>query len=779
MRRHAFFMSVSFGVGIYLTYVLHLSWHGEACLAALLVPWPFLFSPPNRKMIWFILGGLILGGCVLIQSQNHQSRLVDYADRTTTVYGMVSGVVQKDDRASLTIKTTDRDKILLNIYTENPMYATCPGKRIRVTGTVGLPKTAGNPGGFDYRLYLRSVGIQTLMSSKPGDIWISQKTYDPLLHALACFREEFRTRLAAAIGEDKAGVAMGILLGDRSDMGEETYEAFQRNGTAHILSVSGLHVGFVYSMLAFLIRGKRKPLSNGVIMSVLLFYGLLSGFCPSVDRALLMIGFHVLSKVLNRPYDLLTAAGVTGLILLACNPFQLFHIGFQLSFLAVILMGWLYPLTTRLLPKKSVLQVLLPIPLLQLSMAPFTAFCFNYFTLGGFVANGAVVFFSGLMIPAGMAAMLAVGLPGPLFDLTAVFLDLCLRCTLWCNEVTYAHGKTSFDVTSPRVFALICFYGLFFFLLSEQGRILWVRREKGMIALVLTGILLSGATGDSCLENGFDKADAVFVDVGQGDCLHIRTPSGHNVLIDGGGNEKVDIGKRVVKPYLLKNGVKKIDLAIATHLDTDHYRGLQTLAKGGMVKRLGLYEGNELIDGRIRKETGLDEEQLYYLSRGDKIKVDRWLWLEILYPEEKSKTEYENELREGDENPRSLVVRAHLGQTQILMTGDIDTETEEEVISANGSGSLSSTVLKIAHHGSKFSTSDAFLAETNPVVAVFQVGKNNYGHPDRGVLEKCGQKGIMTYRTDQNGAVGFFGLFDEDHPYVRVFRKNAVGMIPN
>lgn len=329
------------------------------------------------------------------------------------------------------------------------------------------------------------------------------------------------------------------------------------------------------------------------------------------------------------------------------------------------------------------------------------------------------------------------------------------------------------DVVSPTVFWLVAFYGLFFFLASETGRILLVRKRYKVIAYGMILVIASAGLLDWKTEDGFDKADAVFVDVGQGDCLHIRTPSGKNVLIDGGGKESFDIGKRVLKPYLLKNGVRKLDLAIITHLDIDHYGGIRSLAAGGMVDCLGLYAGNKRIEPDILKETGLSKNQLMYLHKGDRIRVDSYLWLEILYPEQKSEQVYETELMANDENPRSLVVRVHMGEYKILMTGDIDYRTEEELLALQDGETSEADILKIGHHGSKYSTSDEFLTAVNPRVAVFQTGKNNYGHPDSSVLEKCQKKGIMIYRNDKDGAVGFFGFFEDKNPYVQTIKKGT------
>ena len=696
-----------------------------------------------------------------------------FASGDIEIQGEVLSVTEKEDYASLTVSSTKYGRVLINIYHKEPNFAHAVGKRIWVSGLLELPDTAGNPGGFDYRLYLRSVGIYSIMQVQADQVIFSEEAVNRFAYYVAGFRNAFEEKLSQKIGKQQSGLAIAMLFGDKTGLDDEQYESFQRNGTAHILSVSGLHVGFLYSILAFLLAGKRKPMPNIAILLLLILYGVLSGFCPSVTRALLMIGIHILSKLLCRPYDLLSSAGISALIILSQNPYSLFHVGFQLSFLAVILMGWIFPVIGRALPKGKILSLILPIPALQAAMAPYTAFLFNYISFGAFIANFGVVFFSGILIPAGLLAMLAFQLPEPFFDFIAIFMEICIRCVVWCNDMAYAGGKTCMDVISPPVLGLVIGYSLFFFFLSETGRIFWIRKKIKIIAWVLILALVSASLLNWITEDGFDKADAVFVDVGQGDCLHIRTPSGKNVLIDGGGKESFDVGKRVLKPYLLKNGVHKIDLAVTTHLDIDHFGGIRSLAVDGMVDSLGLYEGNRLLEKGILKETGLEQEQLLYLHQGNRIQVDPFVWLEVLYPKQKSKLLYESEIQAKEENPRSLIIRVYLGNYRILMTGDIDIQTEEEVLTSKGSTNIEAEILKIGHHGSKYSTSDIFLEAVKPQMAVFLTGKNNYGHPHASILEKCREKGIMIYRTDVNGAIGLFGFYKDLDPYLRTFRKGT------
>ncbi len=772
MRRPAFHMSICYSAGIYAAFLFQKEWISWVFILICFFLCAFLIDQ-GRNINIVLLCCFIAGGCSFHVANKQSEALLLLDNEEIELQGEVVSVSQKEDYASLIVQSTRYERVLVNIYQKKPEFIHAVGKRIWISGLLELPQTAGNPSGFDYKMYLRSVGIHSIMQVQPEQVHFSEKAANQFTHELAVFRQVFEEKLSKQIGKQQTGLAIAMLFGDKSGLEDETYESFQRNGTAHILSVSGLHVGFLYSLLAFLLVGKRKPISNLVILLILVGYGMLSGFCPSVTRALLMIGIHILSKILCRAYDLLSSAGISAMILLIQNPFTLFHVGFQLSFFAVILMGWINPVVGRTISKGHVLSLLVPIPLLQAAMAPYTAFLFNYVSFGAFVANFGVVFFSGILIPAGLLAMLATQLPEPFFEFLAIFMEICIRCVTWCNEITYATGKTCMDVCSPPVLVLFAAYGLFFFCLSETGQVVWVRKKFKFIIWTMIFIICTAGVLDWKTEDGFDKADAVFVDVGQGDCLHIRTPSGKNVLIDGGGKESFDVGKKVLKPYLLKNGVRKIDLAVITHLDIDHYGGIRSLAADGLVKNMGLYAGNKLIEKEIMKDTGLAQTQLLYLHQGDRIQVDQYVWLEILYPEQKSRQVYDAELLAKEENPRSLVIRVHLGDYRILMTGDIDSKIEEEILSGYSRANIDADILKIGHHGSKYSTSDDFLKSVNPKIAVFLTGKNNYGHPDISILEKCREKGIMIYRTDTNGAIGLFGLYKARNPYFVTIKKGT------
>ena len=197
-----------------------------------------------------------------------------------------------------------------------------------------------------------------------------------------------------------------------------------------------------------------------------------------------------------------------------------------------------------------------------------------------------------------------------------------------------------------------------------------------------------------------------------------------------------------------------MDAAFATHLHEDHYGGIRSLARQGMVKKIGVYEANRAQESQLYSET---KTELFYLYKGQRVILGKDVYLDILAPEKKTEAEYRELIRQQeDENASSLIMKLVYKDTAVLITGDIDEAGEKELMGNTGGETLRCDVLKIAHHGSKYSTCEDFLSQVCPKIAVFQVGKNNFGHPSESVIEKCRQKGIMIYRNDTSGAIGLF-----------------------
>lgn len=691
-----------------------------------------------------------LGSTFMQAETENTAPLVKKEGRAVQVSGRIIGVDKEERGIHLTVKTAE-GLILVRYYGELENYRQITGKEADLHGTISLPPQRRNPGCFDYRRYLRSCGIQVQMTADTVAVSSSRplSLTGALSHYAAKLRCRFEEKLEEETDENTKSMLTAMILGDKSGLDEALYENFRRNGTAHILAVSGLHTGMVYGLFVFLWRG-RKGIRFYTCTSVLLaLYAALAGFSPSVVRAAVMISLHLLAGILHRRYDLLSAAAFAFVAMLLANPMQLFHTGFQLSFLAMASLGVILPFV-----EKFYQGIFLSTFAIQAGMLPYTACVFNYISPGAFFANVPVVFLAGILIPAGIVTMAFSCWCDTLFQIGAAFLQQGCRLLVWINDFFYADGKTSFDVASPPVPFLILYYGILFFFVSEKGRILFIRKKwKRLVAGVLSVVVAAGIFTRAA-DDGFSRAQLVFVDVGQGDCLHVKTPEGKNYLLDGGGSIHYDTGKKTLKPYLLKNGIKKLDAAFVTHLHEDHYGGIRSLAQQGMVKRIGVYEGNRLLEGRLKKETGA---KFLYLYKGQRIILGKGVYLDILAPEKKTENEYRQMVQnQEDENVSSLVMKVTCEGVSVLITGDLDQEGESRLAGLYGEKGLHCDILKVAHHGSKYSSCEDFIDAVSPGVAVFQVGKNNFGHPDKTVIEKYRQRFIMVYRNDISGAIGFY-----------------------
>lgn len=669
--------------------------------------------------------------------------LEDLEGNTAAVTGRVVSIVKKDDEyfklqlSDVSIISDNgarsyKKKILVNVYSDIADYRTVLWDRVYITGEVSIPKERSNPGTFDYRRYLKSIGIRCIITAENIENVKKAGGIAALLKSAKCRTADI---FESALGDDSA-VVMGLLFGETSGIDEDIIETFRRGGTAHVLAVSGLHLGLLYSFLCRFKRKKRSIPADIAIVLALSAYTALAGFTASVVRACLMIFIHIAGNHLNRRYDLISSTCVSMIIILAVNPMQIYSAGFQMSFLAVITLGIMIPLI-----QKKIKGILLPMIAVQTGMVPYTMYVFNYVSLTSVISNIPVYFIAAAMIPAGISVIAFCWLP-VIAKPAAMITGLFVKLLLWCNDFTYMGGVFTFDVASPSVIFLAVYYIFIFYMCSEAGQIALIRRNYKKIAAVFAAAVICGAGCSVYLSDGFEKTDMVFVDVGQGDCLHIKA-GGKNLLIDGGGSFNYNVGKSTLKPYLLKNGVTKIDMAIATHLHTDHYQGLKELSQTYRIKKLGVYEANSVNENHLKKEFKTDE--ILYLAAGDVINMGRNVSVEVLSPDRG------NPLDEKDENKNSLVLRVNVKGSSVLMTGDIDEKGEKTLIADTD---IKTDILKIAHHGSRYSSCEKFIAVAAPKIAVIQVGKNTYGHPSEEVIKRLEEHKITVLRNDEQGAVG-------------------------
>ena len=692
---------------------------------------------------------------------NSRSSLDQFVDMEVRVTGKLLGQAQEKEDVSHYIVKVDRlrqgdityrvlGKIRVSVYYDeirNPM-AYRPGSIVELEGTLKLARQARNPGVFDYRAYLARRGIHQIMTIGPDDMSLVKKA-SPLEpnNMLSRLASLGATGLDAAVGGQEGDLLKAMVLGQRWLIEPNTSDSFSRTGLAHILAISGLHVGYIVLLINKL-SAKLRLRTWGLFIfrsSIIIFYCLLTGAATSVVRATIMAIIVFLGQAIGRKPDTLNSAGTAALLILIFRPMEILDTGFQLSFITVFSIGLLYrDIKDKLgfLPDRLASLFAVTISA-QLGALPLIAYHFNSLSLISFLTNPLLIPVFGLLVMAGFLIMpIGIILPGLAFYI-GIPIKVITRILLGINTALAGLPFSAVRVVSPPIIAIIIFFIII--LILSRDRPSFIKRPLAT-AIVIAFVFLVA----SGLYQGLRPKELkiVFLDVGQGDCTYIRTPDGLDILLDGGGREGSNIGQDVVIPFLLKNGVASLDLLIMSHCDYDHIGGLLPLVEELRVREFLEYPpGEENETYRKLKAIVLEKGiKTHRAKRGQSFKLGDKLRLEILYPDDG----VVEGLAGGNENNYSLVKVLYYGDRSVMFTGDIEGPVEDYLVSQ---GIEEVDVLKVAHHGSNSSSSQAFLDLLSPEIGVIQVGNNSYGHPSIEVLERLDQLGTKIYRNDLNGAI--------------------------
>ncbi len=498
------------------------------------------------------------------------------------------------------------------------------------------------------------------------------------------------------------------------------------------------------------------------------------------------------------------------LLMLALEPYMLENVSFQLSFIVTLGLIVGVPPVRAALPQgkryKALADLAAVTVVAQAVSFPVTIYYFNQFHLLSLLANYVLVpFISFIVMPLGAGALL-VAVPweegGRLVAWASVHANRWTFALV--DYMARADRFRTIWATPPLwwVTSVLLLLGAAFHLLGKHGarrkarRIAAERRSddtlplqrltnmpQGMarregfpvqarlaVTVTLLALLLGWAYSPFWQRN---SGIVSFIDVGQGDAIHIRTPAGKHMLIDGGGtlsfarpgeewkvrSDPFEVGEKVLVPLLLKRGVREIDLLVISHLDSDHIRGLAAVLETIPVRRIW-WNGTvkEAGDAQSLLRLALDRGiPLYGAYEGMMEKLDGQTELEVLWPpppEKRVRTLQE-------QNEHSVVLKLTMQQASFLFTGDIGASTEEEIVRRqrllkHGEPSLPVDIMKMAHHGSRYSTGAEWLAYYRPFGAVASAGAaNTYGHPHPDTLARLLQAGTAVWRTDRNGEISF------------------------
>ncbi|MCX8131747.1 MAG: DNA internalization-related competence protein ComEC/Rec2 [Clostridia bacterium] len=631
------------------------------------------------------------------------------------------------------------------------------GQELEISGVLRLPKGSRNPGGFDYSRYLAGAGISATIFSREYNIRLLGSVKRNILIKSGLFlRERIVSVVNSSLPKQQAGLLNGMLIGHRDGLEDNVQEAFSNAGLSHIMAVSGSNIVFIIFPLAFFFKriGVRKNQSNTIIILILILFVYITGFSPSVVRAVIMAVIVLTAQIIKREPDVFTSIALAAVILLLYNPYVLFDVGFQLSFGATLSLVLFYKIIKEKLSFSFIPKLLTDLLAVtfaaQIGVLPITAYHFNKISVISVFSNIFVVPLTGVITVLGFILAI-VGQISLLFSkLIGLFCNTLLTFILYVTKISSELPFAALKLATPGIVLILTYYTAAFYFLWYRPIHRPEKRIKPVYCVMIFMLIIGSFFIYKILPG---RLEAVFVDVGQGDCTFIKSHTGKTILIDGGGSgantgSGSDIGENTVIPFLFDYGVTSIDTVIATHGHEDHIGGLLYVLGEMNVRKLIIpdifdkKEFKKLIDMAGRR--GIP---VYKCSKGDMIRLDSKTYLEVIHPVRNFKID------KSYSNNSSLVLKLKYKAISILFAGDIEMEAEDILL--EDKSDLKADVLKVAHHGSLYSTSEAFIDSVRPEAAVICVGNNNFGHPGMGTLDRIRNNNIEIFRTDECGAVMF------------------------
>lgn len=659
------------------------------------------------------------------------------------------------------------------------------GNIIKVRGKLRQFEEAANKGNFDSRKYYLSLGFYGKIEA--GTIEVINSDYSGIRQGLYELRMEIIERLEKlcsdnngifSIINNKNGIIGAIILGDKTDLDSDIKELYSVSGIAHILAISGLHISFIGMAIYRLLRRRFRFLfSAAVSIPVVLSFGIMSGFGISTIRAIIMFILKIIGEVLGRKYDAITAISLAGLVLLVQNPFVVCNSGFQMSFGAIIAIVLILPIVEEILnTDNKIIKVISANFTISLVMNPILAW--NYYELPtfSFLLNIVVVPLMSVVI---VSSIVGIFCSCIMFGFGKVVIfpgcGILELYTFLCNIINKS-SVASIVVGQPKVTIIIVYYAILLVVLfglknirtkytrAEKERNI-IKKETGLVLekkakkerrikgqnvklrlACIVGFLLLNCLIYYIPNPGFY---ITFIDVGQGDGILIHGDNGTKVMVDGGSTSEKQVAKNCIVSYLKAEGIGTIDYSIITHTDKDHISGILEILENNnsnriRIKNLVMPDINMKDDtyNELIEKAKLKKINVLYIKKGDTLSLGKTK-IKCIYPETTTTA--------SDKNDYCTVLSVKNKTSKILLTGDISKEIEEKIkddIEENY------TVLKVAHHGSNYSSSEKFLKKVNPKYSIISVGKNNsYGHPGNETMERLRKQGGVIYRTDEKGGI--------------------------
>ncbi|HRA98887.1 MAG TPA: DNA internalization-related competence protein ComEC/Rec2 [Ignavibacteria bacterium] len=744
------------------------------------------FEPICRALIFLLIFIMGLFNSQFDFNRSNQSVFKNYPDTQKNSYNVITGIVTEipvvnKSGVKLVIEcrsiSSRRDTLHLNgkviatlrenIYSKSSEQIPVinPGDEISLKGKLSTSPGRRNPGDFDYKKYLESRDIHKLFYSNGyKDVKIiSQKNLSFIYQYIIFPAKIFAlNNIDTLLSGDNASYLKGLVTGERSDISDETKEAFINAGVMHLIAVSGLNVAYVIIFVNILLSLLRVPFKYRIYITCLflIFYCMFTGSPASILRATIMGITVLMSFVFERKIYFYNFIGVSAMCLLIFDTRLLFDTGFILSYAATFSMVIIYNrfeksfLHNLKSPKTKFKKIVSWISVLfftslaaQIGTLPLTSLYFGKISFISLLANVVAVPLANISLAIGflqiLTGIISFDLSSIIAETNNILLSIQLEFIKFC-----AGMKFSFIYIKNFTLSIIISYYIICILLIFAKTLHMFFRNLIISFLIILILLTNNVSYEQ-------KMTVTFLDVGQGDCALIETPDGKNILVDCGNSTKTfDNGEKTIAPLLRRKGIDKIDMIILTHLHMDHIGGVNYLLKHFEIGSIFESGQEHITDFTMVTDSliSINNVKRTIVRSGDMIDSFKDMRLYFLYPD-KAHADASDHPSYGNLNNGSVVFILKYRETEILFTGDAEA-AGELYIKNHYEDFIDTDVLKAGHHGSITSSTIPFILKNSPRIAVISCGMNNkFNHPSKIILDRLKRSGAEIFRTDNEGAV--------------------------
>lgn len=647
-------------------------------------------------------------------------------------------------------------RFIINLKKDNKLEY---GDKISFSGEYIKPDGKRNYGGFDYSLYLKTQKIYGTFDIENYKI-ISKENGSKIQKYIVQFKNYVKKTLRKNLEKDEAELGIGIAIGDRSGISKEIENDFKNSNLTHMLAVSGSHFTYIILAVEYVNKIiKRNKMGKVIMIIVIILFMNLTGNTASVVRSGIMAIMMVLASLFHRRVDIWTSMAVAIIFQLISNPYIIFDVGLQLSYGGVIGIVLFNEKLTELFTKyfnkkesklkRNLITAISVTISANIIIIPIMLLNFNTFSFSFVISNLLAGPLLGIAVIAIFALIFVSFILGEILEPAWMIINFIIKLLIGIAHYCANMPLSKIYLPTPNLFLATMFYICLFFIRFPEK----IKKAKRLLPSMMIVIIILNLTFPILTSRKKDLS-INFIDVGQGDSTLIRV-NNKNILIDGGGSSyssEWDVGEMTLLPYLLDRGIISLDYVIVSHFDSDHYQGLMYVLENIKVKNVVIsslgQESNEFSE--FMEFVNKKNINTLNVKKGDVLKIKN-ASIEILYPD--------NELiNDNVKNNNALVFKFIWKDFSMLFTGDIEKLAEEKILKLyeNNLEKLRCTVLKVAHHGSKTSSTQRFLEAVSPKIALIGVGKNNnFGHPNEGVIRRLKDINCKIYRTDERGEICF------------------------